>query len=72
MTIEHQISNTERQVQAAKFRIKELRSKAWQQTQKPNNQKTDFEPQIAEAQTALDTNRQKLAKLIVQFYNLSL
>jgi len=64
------ISKAEREIQAAKFRVKDLQAKAWQ---KPNNQRDDFAPEIQKAQTELETARKKLAQLIVgYYYNLDL
>ncbi len=70
MDIEKQISHVEREVQAAKFKIKELKSKAWQQWEKPDKQRKDFEPEIQQEQNNLVTKRRELAILIVQHYNL--
>ncbi len=70
MDTEKQISHIEREVQAAKFKIKELKNKAWQQWDKPERQRKDFEPEIQQAQNNLVAKRRELATLIVQHYNL--
>lgn len=73
MAPKNKISNIERQINASKYRIKDLQNAASRQRNNPKSKdKRDFETLIQQEKSCLELKRQELAALYVKQYNLSL
>ncbi len=66
------INKAEREISALKYKIKDLKSRNWGQSDKPDSQKKNFEHEIQQAEKELTKKREEMAKLIVEHYSLAI
>jgi hypothetical protein len=77
-----QINKVEREIYAVKTNIRAIKARKWtHENYSDTNPEMNFDPikkdldltrQLTENETRLHNNRQKLAKLLIQFYNIKI